>query len=274
MLAIFGQDEIYPQPVGGGEERRVQRTLISAIRDLETEPAPGAGPASAGPGSGSGQGSSPGAGDAASVATLPAAPASIRLVPLQGFGPRSEDPPAPPPAAAPASAASSRAGAEGAAPGGDACAGAAAQGPSSGVASTELEANPNPNPAGIFGGLPDLRCQPEPPGPQPRPPPLPPTAHLLGAGGVMCGGPGADLPSLSLPLPLPELIPLPDASSSGPGAHGAPLPLPVPLPDTPGCTGFSGADLAAPARMPLALQARGRAFRTLVQHTGSTSLCR
>ena len=191
----------------------MQRTLISAIRDLEAGPAPGG----AGLESGSGSSASPGQsgssdlrasapaplGAPASAAPLPAAPASIRLAPLPGpepgLGPRLgfELGPHQASASAPALASLGPSGRAADALGADAD-GVVAPGANPGATLAHR--------GGFFASLPDLRAEAEPPGPQPRPPPLPPTAHLLGgasggvgptlaAGGVSCSVDPLLLPS-------------------------------------------------------------------------------
>ena len=210
-LKSLAQNTIGPGPAGTGEDRCVQRTLISAIRDLEAGPAPGG----AGLESGSGSSASPPqSGSSASApaplgapalaAPLPAAPASIRLAPLPGpepgLGPRLgfELGLHQASASAPALASLGPSGRAADALGADA----------DGVVAPDT--NPGATLAyrgGFFASLPDLRAEAEPPGPQPRPPPLPPTAHLLGgaSGGLGPTVAAGGVPGSADPLPLPSM---------------------------------------------------------------------
>lgn len=203
-----------PCPAGTGEDRCVQRTLISAIRDLEAGPAPGRAVLESGSGSSASppqsglsdlRASAPAPlGAPASAAPLPAAPASIRLAPLPGpepgLGPRPgfELGSHQASASAPALASLGPSGRGADTLGADAD-GVVAPGANPGVTLTHR--------GGFFASLPDLRAEAEPPGPQPRPPPLPPTAHLLG--GAQQGGLGptvaaGGVPYSADPLPLPS----------------------------------------------------------------------
>lgn len=199
---------------GTGEDRCVQRTLISAICDLEAGPAPGGG---AGLESGSGSSASPpqsGSSDLrasapvllgapASAAPLPAAPASIRLAPLPGpepgLGPRPglELGAHQASASAPALASLGPFGRMADALGADADGVCANPGTNHGATLAHR--------GGFFASLPDLRAEAEPPGPQPRPPPLPPTAHLLGgaSGGLGPAVAAGGVPGSAEALPLP-----------------------------------------------------------------------
>ncbi|KAK9821720.1 hypothetical protein WJX81_003748 [Elliptochloris bilobata] len=116
-------------------------------------------------------------------------------------------------------------------------------GRSSGCLSPQLPADAHGS-GGFFASLPDLRAQPEPPGPQPRPPPAPPTAHLLGGslGGSLGGTLGGSLrAAVSL------------VQEDGEACAAAPL-----LPSSPVGGGLAEPDLAAAIETLPALQV-GRA---------------
>jgi hypothetical protein len=231
-------------PAGGGEERRVQRTLIGAIRDLEAAPARAAPAAAPGCGSGSGSGAAPApapaaesspSGDgrpapgppSAAAAAPPAMPASIRLLPLREQGAGEPGHAQAASATASDAATSDQASTPSVPERADAAPGAvgSAAGDMGGAGHGEPSASSGPSEA--------PPAQRERPGPVPQPPSLPPTALLLGGGGGGGGSGGCDAP--------------------------------LPLPTTPVCGGPTAAERPAAAELP-AMQARPGA-------AGALSVC-